>query len=1162
MPLDQDLLRRAKEQHAQEQAATERLSGTIEVEREVDSEWESNGIPEEQDGDPSFVGEAGRALWGATVDAVSETALFALDVADAISPVEELLWYAQSPEGTTLDEAFAQEDEAVEEFVDAFRGRRDELAPHNKTLAGGLVRGVAQFLVPYAGWSKAVTAANNAGRMTNAFRAGFLADMSAFDPNDGNLSNLLEQHTELGGPVAEFLATNPGDSDALNRLRNGLEGLGLGAATEGFLAVMRGMRRAKALKRQRQAEADAAGEKTRLDEPEEVIDDAANSGVREGDDGAAADAAGEGAGGAARGDVSEPASSVRERVGERIKIEGETKDALIRAIEADDYSEAKGLLEFNENTINWDGLEDGDGVRQLLNTFTEKVYGAIEEAKGGTAGVQSHKQTVRLANLVGTSSENVHKLFSDVRGDRGVTARMLAAEKTMLASAQRLKRLAQVAKDTGQDADRLAFHRQVELHAGIMAEVRGAKAELARAVNAMRLMKSASEESFREFEAIRKTFGGHRDEDALIDAILGKRNLEELNAQVVKSTGRRVRDAILELAINGMLSQPKTHLINIASNIVNTGLGTVDRYIAGIGRATLGDTRVLREANADMIAKITALKDAFRLAGRAFREGRPITDVRQRAEFATRRNITNQLLGVDEKTALGRAVNVIGEAIRFPGRMLMTGDEFFKTVNVRGETAAQAYRQAAQQADAKGLKGGAWVSFVKKRQAGLIADPDPLTQARAIEQARYATFQESPQTQLGRNLEHLINANGFVKLVIAPFFRTPMNIMRQVVADRTPLGILIRRTKREIAEGGAQRDIALARMTTGVGAIYAGYELVKSGGPDKPFEIVGKRTYGNTEMVDGVRDYSIRLGDTWYQFNRLDPLGSWLGMVADVSQAMDQGVDPGDRSTMDKAAQMGQAAVFAAYQNTINKSWFTSVQDLQDLLTKLAEGKPETAERALDQYFAEQVFKLVPYSGLVRGGGVTVEGIAEGEDPVVREAWEFMDRLRANFPMWNDDLPPKRDFLGREVRRENSELYAINPFASSPESEDPLDRELARLAFDHEILPKSIENHKVQLTAAQYSEYKRLIGQEPFLGGQTLEEVLRDFVQSEGYRSMPTDQMRINAIKDMYSSAKSVAKDMLVQQDEDLRQKVFDAQLTEIEELTGERPDVQFPTGQ
>jgi len=119
-----------------------------------------------------------------------------------------------------------------------------------RTVTGGLVRGVSQFL---SGFLPAMKGAKAAGLATKgakgvatAMGAGAVADAIVFDPHEDRLSNLVEQFPEeLQNPVTGYLAADPDDSDAEGRFKNAIEGLALGALAEGFFAAAKGIKAAR-----------------------------------------------------------------------------------------------------------------------------------------------------------------------------------------------------------------------------------------------------------------------------------------------------------------------------------------------------------------------------------------------------------------------------------------------------------------------------------------------------------------------------------------------------------------------------------------------------------------------------------------------------------------------------------------------------------------------------------------------------------------------------------------------------------------------------------------------------------------------------------------------------------------------------------------------------
>lgn len=114
--------------------------------------------------------------------------------------------------------------------------------PAPNTALGRSASGVGQFGVGYLFGNKllrGVSAGTKGAAMLKGLGAGAIADFTAFDGQEERLSNLVQRHPEVAGPVTEYLAARPEDGEIEGRLKNVLEGLGLGAAAESFLHGLR-----------------------------------------------------------------------------------------------------------------------------------------------------------------------------------------------------------------------------------------------------------------------------------------------------------------------------------------------------------------------------------------------------------------------------------------------------------------------------------------------------------------------------------------------------------------------------------------------------------------------------------------------------------------------------------------------------------------------------------------------------------------------------------------------------------------------------------------------------------------------------------------------------------------------------------------------------------
>ena len=807
---------------------------------------------------------------------------------------------------------------------------------------------------------------------------------------------------------------------------------------------------------------------------------------------------------------------------------------------------------FNNTKFDLGDIESREDLLNVLGSI-ENIMQDVAESTGRVK-TQTWEQTLALAKAVGLNAEQAHQLFADVSSGGGLAARMHASHQTMLANGKRMLNLMEIAKKTDNPEDIVAANRAIELQAAIMLETKGSQSEVARAMNAMKIQRKAAGESFAELASAAREFGVR---SKYIDELIGdKTDLAAINAAVDKATRATIPEMIAEVAVNGLLMNPNTHIVNISSNAAMLTITPWERFAAGAigkGRTFLGlgakDRHQMTAVGRSLSAQVRGMMETFRFTYQALKEGAPVTDIRQRVEIAARPRISARSMGLDGKGAMGIAVDkVIGPSIRISTRLLSAEDEFFKSILNRGELSALAYESALKQADAKGLSGPARTAFVKKREKFLVQNPTVAMQREAIDVARRGTFQETAQTGFGPVMERVINFHPFVKLVVAPFIRTQMNIIRQTFIDRVPgLNLFMKKNREALAAGGKEGDMVIARSVTGAAAITTGYMLVSNfKGEDNFVEIIVKRPFDQTGRFDKVKDYSIRLGEIWFRYNRFDPIGSWLAFAADSTSILDSRYDPADPDADKLVTDYMAAATGATMRNVMDKVWLKSISRIVETLGRVDTASPASAGRAIERLMADQVIKVIPFSSGLRA-------MTKQVDPIMREAWTVADRVQAIMPGGSDGLAPMRDELGRVIPIDQGANFLFNPFAATPEDMDPLNQELSRLDFSWPRMNKSLEGGKIPLNAAEYSRLKFITGQvEPFPGFPTLEQALRTLTVSSFYTGA-TDTIKIETIQAYRNMYRQIAQEQLKNEFPALRERSSRILITESEDVAGRR---------
>ena len=114
----------------------------------------------------------------------------------------------------------------------------EEAIPDTETVVGSFVEGMAQFATSFA----LTRRATGIGGVKGGFINGAIADATAFDPYEENISNLLNTYPFLKNPITEALAIDEDANAFENRLRNAGEGFIIGGALEGAVKAYRYIR--------------------------------------------------------------------------------------------------------------------------------------------------------------------------------------------------------------------------------------------------------------------------------------------------------------------------------------------------------------------------------------------------------------------------------------------------------------------------------------------------------------------------------------------------------------------------------------------------------------------------------------------------------------------------------------------------------------------------------------------------------------------------------------------------------------------------------------------------------------------------------------------------------------------------------------------------------
>lgn len=505
------------------------------------------------------------------------------------------------------------------------------------------------------------------------------------------------------------------------------------------------------------------------------------------------------------------------------------------------------------------------------------------------------------------------------------------------------------------------------------------------------------------------------------------------------TAGKRARAVFTEAWKAGLLSGPKTHIVNIASNALTVWLKPTESLLASAAetvrtKATGQPREVFAgEAMADVVGMRAGIDEGFRRAARGWAEALP-------PEEMLKHNESQQMYAIPGRT---------GKVVRIPFRALSAADGFFKAIAESSEVYRLAYKQAAME----GLKGDA----LKNRMAEIIQNPDAKILDKAVKEADYRTF-NSEFGPFGKWVasSRRIPYVGVLADILMPFVRTPINIAKYGL-ERTPLNygrLLYKALKKETRGAALSEELAKPMFGTMIAAAVVNGVIsgnITGGGPkDKADKEALYRT--------GWQPYSIKIGDKYFSYNRFEPIGMVFGTTADFAD-----LAFGNEANVKTAGDAANAVALSIAKNWTSKTFMQSLSAALD-----ATSDPKQYGGRFIQNYAGS---LIP--AIVNTGTALV-------DEYRRDVRDMPSAMMARVPGASEQLEVKRDLWGRPIKKAGLTPIdrALSPVVISQESNDPVDKEVLRLGISPGMPKRKIKGN--DLTDEQYSRYVDEAGQRAY----------------------------------------------------------------------------------
>jgi hypothetical protein len=724
------------------------------------------------------------------------------------------------------------------------------------------------------------------------------------------------------------------------------------------------------------------------------------------------------------------------------------------------------------NHINYDFVEAPEDVIALRARMSEVLKSEIEAIRGKESWEQTQAKaqdviTNRLAGMPEDQQARLSRMtFSDLAAQSLAVEAM--AQKAAFDARQAAMRIA-TKGDAATAEDFQAQVKAIETAALLHAIDQGNGAEIARALNSRKAASQRAALAQGMAELVAK-YG--EDPHKLARMILGLHDTAQLTKFASEASKATTWMKIVEAWKAGILSGPLTHMANILGNTTFAAFRLpIDLTAAAISAVTGGERVSFVEPFARMWGNLQGAKDALVFAGEALKaaygEG-GWTGVMKEAAEGRDYGKSEQYRKAIEGTK--------GTIIRLPFRTLSLEDDFFKVVASQGERYALATRQATKE-------GYNLLSReFRERVTDLVQNDADIADKGDAAALRF-TF-NTPLGEKGQAVQNLVRKAHLELLV--PFIRTPGNIFKEMIR-LTPLAPVIKEWRDAYSAGGAERAKAVAElaMGTAISAVVVSYAKDGSITGQGPADQNKRRTW----LAAGNQPYSIRIGDKWYSYQRLQPLGTLMGMAADLSEVWENV----EEDEGNKAATM----LSVAFANAVTQQTFLS--GITHIVQVLADPQ-RYGPQFVEQYAGSVVPALVAQS-------------TQMIDPLQRETHGIIEAVQARIPGLRENLQPRINPLTGEPLDAKDRLAGVAPINVRDISQDPVLQEAARLGVGLPKTPKNLQMPspldksigKLELTPEQQTLFASTTG-------ELAHQILSQIVGSEAWNNAkPAIQRQIYA---------------------------------------------------
>ena len=525
----------------------------------------------------------------------------------------------------------------------------------------------------------------------------------------------------------------------------------------------------------------------------------------------------------------------------------------------------------------------------------------------------------------------------------------------------------------------------------------------------------------------------------------------------------KLKDYLYEYWYNSILSGVPTHVVNVASNTLWGAFQVPHRALAsGVDKlinAFRGGkrTRFLNETVPMMSGMKSGAKRGFPAAKDVFTKG-------ELSEFETKwAQEIGSAQGAFERSPYP-ILRKAGKVLTIPTKALRGMDVLGNSIAYDAQIKALARRTSNLKKISKDVRKVAEEKFAK--------NPPEWAHREAMEFAQYSTFMSEPG-KISQSIMHLREAVPGGRLVI-PFVNTIGNLLKRGTEMTPGVGLFL-------AKGQNASEVVAKQIEGSILTFLVWNKMAKG-------EITGSAPEGKAQRerfyAQGKKDWSVKVGDSYYQYRRVEPFNTVVASAAISYEAFKKA------QTEDEKTKIFMDAAGEFKNNLIDSSYLQGVSRILNRHGSMDKTIPQTASG------------FVPFSGFWRSINRALEVATEGSAKV-RENKDWLSAVGQVIPGLSSKTPARLDVWGKEISLEGGMFRQWLPYRWSKETNDPLEKEFERLEI-YPALPSqtvTIRGERKKLPDDLYRKYAISFGNEAYLK-------IKDEIGRESYQSLSDDRRK------------------------------------------------------